>query len=188
MTPEERAHALRVEADEVLDLIRLREYCSNIGEITPTGSYFLDVMMYPDIDLCLPPTSAEALMEVGVRLATHDCVRKMNFAKGGPAELAEGLYLKAVIEHGSWEHPWKIDMWSLPVHVVEEKQDELVDLKQKMTAEHRRRILSYKFSVITDAGRTPMFSGVYIYRAVINEAMEDFESITNTLRENGIHV
>jgi len=188
MTPEERARALRVEAGEVLGLVHLHEVCSGVGEIVPTGSYFLDVMMYPDIDVYLPPTSAKALMEVGTRLASLDCVKRMNFEKGGPGDLADGLYLKPVVEHGHWERPWKIDIWSLPLPVIANKQEELVELRRKMTVGHRQRILAYKWSVMTDTGRTPMLSGIHIYRAVIDKGLTDSESITSYLRENGIDI
>ena len=46
MTPEQRAEALRKQADEVLQLVNLRDHCAKIGDITPTGSYFLNLMMY----------------------------------------------------------------------------------------------------------------------------------------------
>jgi hypothetical protein len=57
VTPEERSNALRRQADEVLDRIHLRGQCAGIGDIISTGSYFLDLIMYPDIDLYLPPTT-----------------------------------------------------------------------------------------------------------------------------------
>ena len=112
----------------------------------------------------------------------------MNFAKGGPAELSNGLYLKPVIEYGAWERPWKIDMWALPVEVAEKKQSELRNLQARLSPELRRLILEYKFSVLTDAGRTPMFSGIHIYRAVIIQGLTDHEAITEYLRKNGIEI
>lgn len=188
MTPRERARRLRLEADQVLAHIRLRERCADIGEIIPTGSYFLDVMVYPDIDLYLPPTSAERLLALGAQLAQYDCVKKLNFAKGGPGDLRDGLYLKPVVEIGNWERPWKIDMWSLPPAVVEQKQSDLADLKKRMTTVQRRRIIEYKLSILTDTGRTPMFSGIYIYQAVIQHNLEGFDDITQFLKTKGINV
>ena len=190
MTPQERSQALRREAEEVLELIHLREHCAAIGPVTLSGSYFLDLMMYPDIDLYLPPTSAEALLAVAAKLAQYDCVREIVFAKGGPddGDLAGGLYLKPRVQHGDWARLWKIDIWSLPSAVAERKQRELADLKARMTAEQRRLILDYKHSILTDAGRTPIFSGIFTYRAVVNEGLADFAAITAYLRANGIAV
>jgi hypothetical protein len=188
MIPEERSRALRQQADEVLALIHLREHCAPIGSIIPTGSYFLDLMMYPDVDLYLPPTTSEKLLAVGAELSRYDCVRKLNFEKGGPGDLATGLYIKPVVAFGAWERPWKIDIWSLPLAVIEKKQAQLADLKRRMTEEHRRDILDCKARLLNAAGRTPMFSGIYIYRAIIDHGMKDPEQIIGFLRRNGIEV
>jgi hypothetical protein len=188
MTPEEKAQCLRKEADKVLEMVHLKEHCAPIGKTVPTGSYFLDLMMYPDIDLYLPPTTPEGLLTVAMKLVEYDCVKEIVFQKGGPGDLAKGFYLKPVIEHGSWERPWKIDIWSLPLDVVEKKQKELSDIKDRITPVHRRLILEYKYSILTEKKRTPMFSGIYIYRAVMNLGLKDFNEITEYLRENGINI
>ncbi len=108
MTASERSAALIKEADELLDFIRLRDLCAGIGEILPTGSYFLDLMIYPDVDLYLPMTTSENLLAVAAQLSRLDCVKKINFQKRGRDDLKDGLYLKPVIERGGWERPWKI--------------------------------------------------------------------------------
>ena len=107
MGPEERARALRKEADEVLELIHLHKHCASIGPITPSGSYFMDLMMYPDIDIYLPPTSVQGMMALGARLAEYECVKELKLLKGWAEEedLADGLYLKPVVAHGHWERP-----------------------------------------------------------------------------------
>ncbi len=188
MTPEERSATLRRQADEVLEGIHLREHCAAIGSLIPTGSYFLDLMMYPDIDLYLPPTTADNLLMLGSKLARYDCVKKLNFEKGGPGDLKEGLYIKPVVQWGNWERQWKIDIWSLPTLVVEKKQAQLMDLKRRMTAEQRHRILDTKQRLLTPAGRTPMFSGIYIYKAIIDHDLRELAQIVQFLRDNGIEV
>lgn len=142
-------------------------------------------MMYPDVDLYLPASSPEEMMKVAGKLALHDCVKEIVFQKGGPAELADGLYLKPVIRLGAWERNWKIDIWSVPADVAQKKQAELTDLKARMSPDQKQLILAYKFSILTD-GRTPMFSGIHIYRAVVNLGLTDFSEINSYLRENGI--
>lgn len=57
-----------------------------------------------------------------------------------------------------------------------------------MTPRHKRIILDYKFSILTDEKRTPMFSGFFIYQAVVDRGMTDFGRITEYLRDNGIRV
>lgn len=186
MTPEERARCLRKEADTVLEMIDLKKHCAAIGQIVPTGSYFMDLMMYPDIDLYLPPSTAQVLLSLAMQLVKYDCVKEIVFQKGGHGDLAKGLYLKPKIEHGNWGRLWKIDIWTLPLDIVDNKQKELEELKNRMTSTQRKRILEYKFSILTEKGRTPMFSGIFIYRAVVNLGINDFTEITEYLKENGI--
>jgi hypothetical protein len=188
VTPEERSRALRREADEVLSIICLREHGAHVGEFVPTGSYFMDLMMYPDIDLYLPPATAEDLLRVAVSVSRYDCVSSIDFRRGGPGELEDGLYLKPIVEHGNWERPWKIDIWSLPRTVVDSKQGRLADLKSRMTPENRDLILRTKYKLLTPAGRTPMFSGLYIYEAVVDHGLSKLEAIVEYLKSNGLDV
>lgn len=188
MTPEERSKALRKEADEILDLIHLRTHCAHIGDIIPTGSYFLDLMMYPDIDLYLPPTTPTKLLAVAAELSGYECVKKLNFEKGGPGDLAKGLYIKPIVHVGDWERPWKVDIWSLPLSVIEKKQAQLIDLRSRMTEEHRQRILDCKYRLLNRTGRTPMFSGIHIYRAIIDHDMKELGRIVEFLKGNGINI
>jgi hypothetical protein len=188
MTPEERSNALKQEADVVMKMINLEKHCEYIGKPVLTGSYFMDLMMYPDIDLYLPVTMPDTLLSLAMQFAKYDCVRKINFEKGGPGDLAKGLYLKPMIEYGNWGRLWKIDIWSLSPEIVQKKQKDLLYLKTRMTPEQRKCILEYKYSILNESGRTPMFSGIYIYQAVINLGMMDFNDITEYLRNNNISI
>ncbi len=188
MTPQERSARLKKEADELLQKIGLKELCRNIGEITFTGSYFMDLMMYPDIDLYLPPAKPHQLFEIAASLTENHPVVRVNFLNGGPGPLKDALYIKPVIAIGDWERPWKIDIWAVDQVFIEGKNAELKCLVQKMTPEQRELILDYKFSVLNEQGRTPMFSGIYIYHAVIDHGLTAFSDITAYLRENSINI
>lgn len=188
MNPVERSHKLKKEADDLLAKIDIETLCAPIGEITPTGSYFLDLMMYPDIDLYLPPATPTQLFNIVSHLAENHPVMRVNFERGGPGPLTNALYIKPVIAVGNWERPWKIDIWAVDEAFIEEKTAELQTLANKMSAEQRELILEYKYAVLNDKGRTPTFSGIYIYRAIIEEGIEDFAQITQFLREKGIAI
>ena len=72
--------------------------------------------------------------------------------------------------------------------MIEKKQAQVIDLKRRMTEEHRQRILDCKYRLLNAAGRTPMFSGIYIYRAIIDHDMKELGRIVEFLKGNGIDV
>jgi hypothetical protein len=186
--PLERSAALRQEADFILQEVRLHEILGPYGRIVPTGSYYLDIMIYPDIDLYISKVSIAELFAIGGQLATCDMVYQVVFEKSRTAGLPGGLYLKPRIEYGQWGRPWKIDIWSLDDKVIDQKMVDMLRFKQKMTAEVKERILRYKYSILTASHRTPMYSGYYICRAFIDEGLNDFEAVTHYLVEHGIQM
>jgi len=188
MDPLERSAALRQEADLVLQKVRLHEILQPYGRLVPTGSYYLDVMIYPDIDLYISKVSIEELFAIGGQLAACEMVYQVVFERSRTADLPGGLYLKPRIEYGQWGRPWKIDIWSLQDRVIDEKMAEMFRFKQAMTAEVKERIVRYKYSILTESRRTPMYSGYYVCRAFIDEGLTDFEAVTQYLVEHGIQM
>lgn len=186
--PVERAGRLREEADLVMEEVGLYEALHPHGRVVPTGSYFLDLMMYPDIDLYLSWVSIDQLFEIGARLARAEKVFQVVFEKSRTPRLPGGLYLKARIDYGHWGRPWKIDLWSLEDAVIEEIMPEVYHFKRAMTEPLREQILRYKYSVLTAEKRTPMYSGYFIYKAFVDEGLSDFAEVTRYLVAHGIQV
>jgi len=188
MDPLQRSAVLRQEADLILQKVRLYEILEPYGRIVPTGSYYLDIMVYPDIDVYMSKVSVEELFAIGGRLAMCDMVYQVVFEKSRTAGLPGGLYLKPRIEYGQWGRPWKIDIWSLEDKLIDEKMADMLRFKQAMTAEVKERILRYKYSILTECRRTPMYSGYYICRAFIDEKLTDHKAVTQYLAEHGIRM
>ena len=188
MNPIERALALRQEADVVMQEIGLLDLLSQYGEVTFSGSYFLDVMAYPDIDLYLSKVSIDRLFDIGAQLAKCDMVFRVEFEKSDEPRLPGGLYLKPRIAYGDWSRPWKIDIWSLDDQVIERLMQPMWHFQSKMTAQLREQIIRYKFSVMTKLNRPPMYSGYFIYKAFIDEGMTEFHQVTAYLIANGIRM
>jgi hypothetical protein len=103
MRPLEHSARLRQEADQVLRLVRLHDILRPYGKLYPTGSYFLDVMAYPDIDLYVTKLSITQLFEVGARIATCELVYQVVYEPSDdPVLLPGGLYLKSRVRYGNW--------------------------------------------------------------------------------------
>jgi hypothetical protein len=189
MDPLEHADKLRKEADRVLKLVRLDEILRPYGTVYPTGSYYLDVMAYPDIDLYFTKVSLENLFGIGSQIAACDLVSQVVYEKSvDPVNMPEGLYLKSRVKYGEWGRPWKIDLWSLAENVIQRKMEDMRHFQQKMTPVLRQQIIRYKLLVLTSQRRTPMYSGYHIYKAFIDEGLTDFESVTRYLISCGIQI
>jgi hypothetical protein len=188
MDPIERASKLRKEADFLLQQVSVYEILRPYSTVVPTGSYFLDVMAYPDIDLYMSKVSIDTLFEIGGQLAKSDLVFRVEFEKSDDPRLPGGLYLKPRIAYGDWGRPRKIEIWSLDDDVIEQLMQPMWHFQSKMTAELREQILRYKLSVMTKLNRTPMYSGYFIYKAFIDEGMTEFQQVTAYLIANGIHM
>jgi hypothetical protein len=187
MNPLERALKLRQEADLVLQEIRLSAILAPYSRIVPTGSYFLDVMVYPDIDVYMSKVSIEQLFQIGAQLAACPRVFQVVFEKSRDAVLMPGgLYLKARVEYGDWGRPWKIDIWSLDEAVIDQRMADMQRFRHKMTDRLREQIVNYKVSILTDQQRTPMYSGYFIYKAFLDEGIADFQKVAQYLKDNGI--
>lgn len=188
MHPLEYAGKLRQEADLILQKVRLMEILGPSRKITFTGSYFLDVMVYPDIDIYIPALTVAQLFQVGAQLAESELVAQVIFEKSNNPQLPGGLYLKPRIAYGDWGRPWKIDIWSLDEALIEQKMEPMQGFKARMTDQVRGQIINYKLSIMTSTSRTPMYSGYFIYKAFIDEGLTAYEEVTQYLIKNGIEI
>ena len=189
MLPIDRAARLRQEADLVLRLIKLDDILRSYGKVYPTGSYSLDVMAYPDVDLYIPDVSIDHLFQIGAQVAQCQLVTQVVFERSDdPLLLPEGLYLKIRVNYGEWGRPWKIDLWSLAEKVILQKMVDMEHFQIRLTPKLREKIVEYKLSVLTSQLRTPMYSGYYIYKAFIDEGLTDFDSVTRYLVSCGIRM
>jgi hypothetical protein len=184
----ERARRLREEADEVLDRARVLETLRRYGRVVPTGSYFLDAMAFPDIDLYVSAVSLEQLFAAGAQLAASPLVFQVVFEKTLEERLAGGLYLKPRIRYGDWGRPWKVDIWSFDDARIEELMAPMRRFKERMTPQLREQIIRYKVSLLNAEGRTPMLSGWWIYKAFLEEGLTDPAQVSRYLVGHGIQV
>ena len=186
--PVDRSLKLRQEADFILQEVKLHDILSPYGRVVPTGSYFLDIMVYPDIDLYISRVSIAQLFEIGGQLAGSELVYQVVFEKSRTLQLPGGLYLKPRIGYGDWGRPWKIDIWSLEDAIIDERMADMQRFKESMTGRLREQILRYKCAILTEQNRTPMYSGYFICKAFIDEGLSDSGQVTQYLIDNGIQM
>ncbi len=183
------ADKLKMEAHQILALLHIPELLHPFGKVFATGSYFLDVMVYPDIDLYITTIRIDQLFAIGALLAACPLVTQVVFEPtDDPVHMPHGLYLKTRLNYGDWGRPWKIDLWSLAEDVILRKMAEMDHFKRKMTPVLREQIVKYKLSILTLQKRTPMYSGYHVYKAFIDEGLTDFSEVTNYLISHGVRM
>lgn len=186
MNPLERAQILHAQADALIAELRLAEIFAPHGGLFRTGSYLLDLLAYPDLDLYVPPMSVAQIFAAGSQIVSHPLVRHFTFDKNSLADLPGGLFFRPIVHFGDWERPWKIDIWSIEQDIIDAKLSEVQRLRALLTPELRALILNFKDSVLTTEGRTPVLSGYRIYCAVLDEGLRQPEAIRAYLRQHGI--
>jgi hypothetical protein len=172
----------------------LEELLRSCGQVTVSGSYYLDLMAWPDLDIYLPLESSDeylaAFISLGPRVASIcDVVslRFKNHVRYPAPELPAGLYWGVRAQQDP-SLQWKLDIWALSLEVIQAQQRELDRLKEVMTPEARVTILQLKQALLTPEGRTPVFSGYHIYCAVIDHGMRDLEQVKQYLTSKGVSV
>jgi hypothetical protein len=184
----ERADTLRLQAEYLLATTGLNHLLPAYGRVQATGSYFLDVMVHPDVDLYVSPIPLSDVFVLGEHLAHHDLVYEIVIQKPHRNDLPNGFYLKARLLYGDWDFPWKIDIWFLTHEDIDQRMARMWSYKQRMTPSLRQRIVQYKYSILTKQHRTPMYSGLYIYEALIDKGITAFDEVTTYLVEHGIRI
>ncbi len=164
------------------------------GEVTLSGSYYLDLMAWPDLDLYLPLDPSEEylarFLQLGPRLASVCQVISLSFKNyiryPGPL-FQDGLYWGVRLEQDTGLR-WKLDIWAFPPAVIAAQQAELDRLKRKLTPQARARILEIKQALLTPEGRTPPLSGYPIYCAVLDRGLVSLEEVKAYLLSQGVNL
>jgi hypothetical protein len=183
----ERAGRLKLEAGQVMDSICLMESLLPLGEVSFTGSYFLDVMVYPDLDLYVPMTGIENIFAAVGRMASNPGVKRVTYENEDHPGMQGGLFMNLRVNLGDWGHHWKVDIWWLNANLLHEKMEIMLRYKKMLTPDLRSQIILYKTSLLNNAGRTPRYSGYFIYKAFLDEGLRDPAEITGYLIANGIN-
>ena len=189
----DNAAELLAEADEIIHKRGIDDILQSHGKVCYTGSYALDLMAWPDIDIIMmmddDPLCLDKFFDIGRQVAAVDGVDKMQFWNAvtwDDPNLPRGLYWGLRLNTASRDIPWKMDIWSTGIDEFEKNQKIMARLKGALTEDARKLIVELKYSLITPEGRTPQGSGFYIYEAVLFEGLTEREDILAYVRKQGI--
>jgi hypothetical protein len=180
---------LRAEADEILWERGLHCLLSGYGEVHPTGSYALQLMVWRDLDIYLvsPGITVGAFFRLGHQVASLLEAPRMHYRNerisATPGLPRDGLYW-GIYLGDERAGAWKIDLWALD----EEEHDRLHAhqdaIEERLDVETRYRILRIKSAAWTQPGYRQCYSSQDIYQAVLDHGVADENAFNAYLREH----
>lgn len=187
------AKKLKDEGQQLLRSTGLLSLLNQYGQVFYTGSFALNLMAWPDIDLYLVPEKWPlARPQLGCLLSAFSAYENMLQIKvempgmHNKHFLPKGIYIGLKLRYGKWRLPWKFDIWIVEENFLNEKELWLNNTLGKLNQNNRAVILEQKHRFITTAGRTPSFSGYYLYEAVLDKSLRCPHKIKQHLIKNGI--
>ena len=198
---ETKAHTLRTCAEVFLNTWPFVKHLSSLGEIRFTGSYALDTMTWPDIDLELNPfsttlTPRNIFANLAALLFADPRVNKVdyrNFSDHIKLGMTKGYFLGISVYDESLRPfnctigpYWKIDLWILDD--PETSRLFIKELFSKMTPRHKALIMHYKNMWTKIYGRPPQMASYFLYQAVVFEELKEEAEILDYLRKKHVKI
>ena len=171
---------LRQEASELLDKEGLLLMLNAFGTTQVIGSYTLDTMTWPDIDISMnlpDEQNVERFFELGKRIATKFQITKMSysnhFIRNFPG-FDHGLYWGIQLRYA--EREWKIDLWGYGDTDYQKHIAESDALHQRLQRADRTAILRIKHAICQHPDyRGNVYNSMAIYRAVLEDKVESVD-------------
>ena len=168
---------LHEEASELLNKEGLLRMLRSFGTTRVIGSYTLDTMTWPDIDISmkLPNDQDVSLFfELGKRIATKFEITKMSYSnhyiRGFPG-FDHGLYWGTQLRYK--EREWKIDLWGYDDTDYKKHITEFDALHRQLQQADHTAILRIKHVICQHPDyRGNVYNSMAIYRAVLEDKVE----------------
>ena len=180
---------LRDEASELLNTEELLPMLKDYGTTRVIGSYTLDTMTWPDIDISMQlphEQDVELFFEIGNRIATKFQITKMSysnhFIRNFPG-FDHGLYWGILLRYGGRE--WKIDLWGYGETDYQSHMAEFDMLHTQLQKIDRVAILRIKHAVSQRPDyRGDVYNSLSIYRAVLTKKVTTLEEFNRWIERN----
>ena len=185
----QKSQEFKKQADEILKDSKLVEVLSKYGEIKFTGSYPLDVMMRPDLDVyaIAKENSREKMLEVvqGIFSSCYfDEIRFTNYLDfHKDQDDHKGYYFQPLVKIG--ENRWKLDIWLMTEDRYRPYTEHFLELLNKDSNPDEKRLAIIKLKNHYREGQKYRsgINGKMIYEAVLEHGInnvEDFEEYLKT--------
>jgi hypothetical protein len=179
--------AITTEADELLYKRGLLAALQKYGTVHITGSYYLNLMAWRDLDLYIDSSkfSESDFFLLGNDIANAVQAGKMHYRNefilqsGLPQGKYWGTYTDIIAPHN-----WKIDLWAINSELCEQYMAFAANLKAQVNDENRMKILDIKSQVWMHPDYRKEFTSMDIYHAVFNGGVGDIDEFKLWVKAN----
>ncbi len=184
----EYARQLRREATALLDKEGLLSMLKAVGTTQVIGSYALDTMTWPDIDISMNLPQAqnvELFFELAQRIATKFEITKMSYSNHYIRNFPgydHGLYWGIQLRYAGTE--WKVDLWGYNDTDYQRHIAEANELFRQLQQADRLAILRIKYVICQQPEyRGNVYNSMAIYRAVLEDKVESVDGFNAWLKK-----
>ena len=184
----EYARQLRREATALLDKEGLLSMLKAVGTTQVIGSYALDTMTWPDIDISMNLPQAqnvELFFELAQRIATKFEITKMSYSNHYIRNFPgydHGLYWGIQLRYAGTE--WKVDLWGYNDPDYQRHIAEANELFRQLQQADRLAILRIKYVICQQPEyRGNVYNSMAIYRAVLEDKVESVDGFKAWLKK-----
>ena len=180
--------ALKKEADSLLYQYGLHEIVGEYGEVTISGSYALDLMVWRDLDLYVD--MAGVSMDSIYHLVGRICPifkpvwAEFKDSREETTGCPQGFFLgfeTRVID----SRVWNADIWFADAEYIADRRRYIARIKASLDDERRETILRLKTDLVRDPGYGNGFYSIQVYEAVLQDGVANEEDFWRWLRETG---
>lgn len=175
------------ESDNILYNLGLKVTLDKYGETFVTGSYYLDLMTWRDLDIYVinDDFNKSDLFDLGKEIVeklnpykmifNNECIRQRS---GLPKGLYWGIY--TIIDGNEW----KIDIWCVDSKQAKEFKKDIISMKEKINDERKDLILQIKSKICNHAEYRKGILSIDVYDAVINHNINTIDEFKIWAKKN----
>jgi len=179
----EKQKKLHKQAEKILKDLNLIEVLKKYGVPKIVGSYALELMSWPDIDIVVitEPNYKHYLNLVNYLFEKEDIysLNLQDFRKSIYPDRPQGIYcgISYIVKPNTF---WKIDVWFFP---DVKAFDVINEVKSKLTDINRAIILKIKNEMREKIKHGKEISGIDVYKAVLENGVRDLEGFRQYLKK-----
>jgi hypothetical protein len=174
---------LKKQAELLLEVYDLLRHGTSI-----TGSFVLDLMVCPDLDLYIPAEQLGGIFDLAIPLYRNHLTNEVYIQKGSALGILDGEHIQVRTSLRSERTKWKIDIWVFPHDTIADKLKEMRRLQELLTDEARSAICELKRAFLQPNGFTPKHSGLHICQAYLDNEKRSLPEMKEYLRHQGIDI